>query len=97
MDLGENPTLKQVVETDSQVKEWLVQYVGEQKSPENGEVTVEMVIDIVANEFPEFLLAVAEENWIRGYHQALTDVEEGEKAYKEQLRKHNENETVTST
>ena len=97
MDLGENPTLKQVVQTDNQVKEWLVKYVGEQKNPESGEVTVEMIIDIVADEFPEFLLAVAEENWIRGYHQALTDVEEGEKEYREQLRKQNENETLTST
>jgi len=26
-------------------------------------------------------MVVAEENWIRGYHQALEDVEEGEKLY----------------
>jgi len=96
MNLGENPTLKQVVQSDNQIKEWLVAYVGEKTSPENGEVTVEMIIDIIANEFPEFLLAIAEENWIRGYHQALTDVDEGEKAYQEQLRKHNESETDTN-
>ena len=29
-------------------------------------------------------MALAEENWIRGYHQALTDVEVGEKLAKEQ-------------
>ena len=79
MNLGENPTLKQVVQSDNQVKEWLVTYVGEKTSPENGEVTVEMIIDIVADEFPEFLLAIAEENWIRGYQQGLDDVESGQK------------------
>ena len=31
----------------------------------------------MANEFPEFLMAVAEENWVRGYHQALDDVDAG--------------------
>jgi hypothetical protein len=28
----------------------------------------------MANEFPEFLMAVAEENWIRGYQQAFDDI-----------------------
>jgi hypothetical protein len=31
----------------------------------------------MAEEFPEFLMVVAEENWIRGYHQALEDVDSG--------------------
>ena len=94
---GRSPELDKVVETDSVLKEWLVGHVGELHQPKDGAVTVEMIIDIVADEFPEFLMAVAEENWIRGYHQALTDVEEGEKEYREQLRKQNENETLTST
>ena len=38
-----------------------------------------MIVQVVAEDFPEFLLAVAEENWIRGYQQAILDVEEGEK------------------
>ena len=42
-------------------------------NPETGEVTVENVVDIMAHEFPEFLLAVAEENWVRGYEQGLYD------------------------
>ena len=33
----------------------------------------------MAEEFPEFLMVVAEENWIRGYQQALTDVSVGER------------------
>ena len=32
-----------------------------------------MIVDTVAEEFPEFLFAVAEENFLRGYNQALTD------------------------
>lgn len=32
----------------------------------------------MAEEFPEFLLALAEENWIRGYRQGIADVEEGQ-------------------
>ena len=31
----------------------------------------------MATEFPEFVLAVAEENFIRGYRQAFTDMEAG--------------------
>ena len=38
-----------------------------------------MIVKTVAEEFPEFLLVVAEENFIRGYQQGLHDVEEGEK------------------
>ena len=49
-----------------------------------GNVTVGMVVEQFVADFPEFLMAVAEENWIRGYHQGLADVEEGEKILKEQ-------------
>ena len=37
-----------------------------------------MIVETMATEFPEFLMAVAEENWIRGYHQALDDVDAGQ-------------------
>ena len=63
----------------------LVNYVGEKQNPEEDSVTVEMIVNTVAEEFPEFLAVVAEENWIRGYRQALTDVETGQKAYEEYL------------
>jgi hypothetical protein len=32
----------------------------------------------MANEFPDFLITVAKENWLRGYQQALHDVDYGE-------------------
>ena len=72
--------LKEVVDTDTVMKNWLVDYVGTQLDPESNEVTVEMIVETMAKEFPEFLMAIAEENWIRGYHQALDDVEIGRNA-----------------
>ena len=77
MDLGENPVLKQKVQKENDLKNFLVNYAGDMLGPKDDNVTVEMVIEAVATDFPEFLMAVAEENWVRGYHQALVDVEDG--------------------
>ena len=81
----ENPELLQPVEKTNELKEWLVDYVGKKNNPEDGEVNVEMIIKTLADEFPEFLLPVAEENFIRGYQQAILDVEESEKHISEAL------------
>ena len=75
MDEWENPELEEVVEEDNELKSWLVQYVGEKHSPEDGNVTVNMIVETLAEEFPEFVMAVAGENFLRGYHQALCDRE----------------------
>ena len=76
MNDQENPDLTKNVEpSESELKEIIVNYVGEKINPDNDEVTVENIIDIFADQFPEFLLVVAEENWINGYTQALTDVD----------------------
>ena len=48
-------------------KAWFIDYVGRKQQPEDGVVTVGMVVETFAQEFPEFLMVVAEENWIRGY------------------------------
>ena len=48
----------------------------EKIQPENDEVNVEMIIQVMAKEFPEFLLTLAEENFIRGYRQAVFDMEQ---------------------
>ena len=87
MNLGENPTLNEEVQPDSELKTWLVNYVGEKAEPDDEQVTVENIVEVMAKEFPEFLMAVAEENWVRGYHQALVDVEEGKKLYEQELEK----------
>lgn len=72
---NENPELLQAVEPVNEMKKWLVNYVGEKLAPENDEVNVEMIIQVMAEEFPEFLLVIAEENFIRGYQQGLADAE----------------------
>jgi hypothetical protein len=86
-----NPDLKNAVEPTSQLKAWLVEYVGRkyqgelararvesgQKIDWNGDITVEMIVDAFSHEFPEFLMAVAEENFIRGYRQGISDTDTG--------------------
>ena len=78
-EFEEKSELKKEVESENPMKEWLVEYVGEKHEPKDGSVTVEMIVESMAVEFPEFLLALAEENWLRGYRQAITDVSEGQK------------------
>lgn len=63
------------VQPDTALKEMFVQYVGEKLQPENGQVTVDMIISVLADEFPEFVLVMAEENFIQGYKQAMVDME----------------------
>ena len=92
MNLGENPTLNEDVKPDNDLKTWLVNYVGDKTEPESGQVTVENIVEVVAEEFPEFLMAVAEENWVRGYHQALVDVEEGARIREGELLNKYQNE-----
>ena len=84
MNYEETEGLKETVETDTEMKNWLVNYVGEKHDPDSGEVTVEMIVETMATESPEFLMGIAEENWIRGYHQALDDVDAGQKVLEEQ-------------
>ena len=72
--MAENPSLKQIVQPENDLKNMLVEYTGATLNPEN-----QMVIDVVAKDFPEFVLALAEENWIRGYQQGLEDVDSGMK------------------
>ena len=76
----------QAVEKENELKTFLVDYVGEKEKPENNEVTVEMIVNTLAKEFPEFVLTVAEENWIRGYQQAMVDVEVGERLIEQEIK-----------
>tara|TARA_A100001515_G_scaffold32192_1_gene25136 strand:- start:65427 stop:65705 length:279 start_codon:yes stop_codon:yes gene_type:complete len=87
----QNTTLIETVEPENELKSLLVDYVGNKTNPNDENVTVENIIDVLAKEFPEFLMAVAEENWVRGYQQALEDVEEGQRLAQEE-----QNETLHS-
>ena len=80
LEASENNELTQ---SDSELKNLIIDYVGTTTSPTDNMVTIDMLVETMAKEFPEFMLAVAEENWIRGYHQGLADVEEGQRLAKE--------------
>jgi len=71
----ENPDLLVQVKKDTKLKDMIVSYIGETLDPAEGKVTVQMTVEVFAEEFPEFLLAVAEENFLRGYQQAFADME----------------------
>tara|TARA_Y100000296_G_C4939514_1_gene140710 strand:+ start:103 stop:384 length:282 start_codon:yes stop_codon:yes gene_type:complete len=78
LDLGKSEALEESVDNENTLKGWLVNYTGKKLNKNDGEnITVENIVEIMSLEFPEFLLAIAEENWVRGYHQALNDVDEG--------------------
>jgi len=74
-EISENLELTKQITSENPMKSWLIQYVGERFKPENGSVNTAMIIEAMAQEFPEFVLALAEENFIRGYQQALYDVD----------------------
>ena len=74
----ENIDLNETVSSETGLKELVVNYIGERLA-RTEDVTVDMAVEVFAAEFPEFLLAVAEENFLRGYEQALSDVETMEK------------------
>tara|TARA_B100000963_G_scaffold340353_1_gene338924 strand:+ start:491 stop:742 length:252 start_codon:yes stop_codon:yes gene_type:complete len=69
----ENNILQKVISIEGELKTSIVNYVGKKVNPDNGEVTLEMVINCLAEEFPEVLLTVAEENFLRGYEVGLND------------------------
>mgnify|MGYP003136350299 CR=1 FL=1 len=75
---NQNPVLVEVPIPDTDLKKWLVNYVGSQNGPETTSVTVEMIVETMSQEFPEFLMAIAEENFFRGYEQALVDMQEAQ-------------------
>jgi len=79
----QNPLLAMPVIPDSELKDYLVKYVGTKMEQE--EVTVNMIAEILAVEFPEFIYAIAEENYLRGYQIGLDDADRLFKEYSEKL------------
>tara|TARA_Y100001938_G_C7901860_1_gene335087 strand:- start:337 stop:660 length:324 start_codon:yes stop_codon:yes gene_type:complete len=66
-----NKMLAMAVNSDTELKNILVEYVGTKFDKE--EVTVNMIAETMAHEFPEFVFAFAEENFLRGYQLGLDD------------------------
>ena len=73
MEAHTNPFLSMRVTGDTKLKEYLVEYVGTKLEQE--EVTVNMIAEVIAADFPEFAFAYAEENYLRGYQQGLDDAQ----------------------
>jgi hypothetical protein len=69
----ESGTLHDILVSNGELKETIITYVGNKLNPKNDEVTVGMVVEVLASEFPEIVLALAEENYIRGYAQGVED------------------------
>lgn len=74
MNNEEKILFKEIAPNESDLKDIIINYVGKITDPKDDAVTVEHIIDVFAEQFPEFLLALAEENWINGYTQALSDL-----------------------
>lgn len=72
-ELHTNKVLAMPVNPNSELKTYLVEYVGTKLN--NEEVTVNMVAEVLAADFPEFTFAFAEENFLRGYQLGLDDAE----------------------
>tara|TARA_R100001129_G_C5288725_1_gene239037 strand:+ start:599 stop:898 length:300 start_codon:yes stop_codon:yes gene_type:complete len=73
-EIHTNSTLAMPVVPDSELKTYLVGYTGEKFDKE--QVTVNMIAETLATDFPEFTLAFAEENFLRGYQLGLEDAEQ---------------------
>mgnify|MGYP003973955565 CR=1 FL=1 len=58
---------------NSELKTFIINYTGNKVQPEDGRVNINMIADTLATEFPEFVFAFAEENFIRGYQVGLED------------------------
>ncbi len=72
--LEQNPALEAVVyanNEETELKKLLVDYTGNKLDEEN--VTVNMIAEVLAADFPEFTYAFAEENFIRGYKVGIED------------------------
>ena len=63
-----------ISDVSSELKNYMIEYVGNKLDPEDNTVTVEMVVNVLADEFPEIALSLAEENWVRGYEQGIEDL-----------------------
>jgi len=71
--LHQNEMLSLIVEENSELKKLLVDFTGTKLDKED--VTVQMIAEVLAVEFPEFMYPMAEENFLLGYQQGLKDAE----------------------
>ena len=83
-------SLMRVVEKDeNELKSLIIDFVGNSK--EKKEVTLEDIAIMLSTEFPELLLAMAEQNWLNGYTQAINDVKLFKNSEEEKNEQKNDN------
>jgi len=70
-----NGILDKVIEVRNELQEDLVRHAGSRINQQEDQVTIGQVIGVLASEFPELVITIAEENWIRGYKQGLEDAQ----------------------
>mgnify|MGYP001600932890 CR=1 FL=1 len=70
-----NGILDKAVEVRNKLQEDLVRHAGSRINQQEDQVTIGQVIGVLASEFPELVITIAEENWIRGYKQGLEDAQ----------------------
>jgi hypothetical protein len=69
----------QIISKNSDLKQFLVNYVGNFLKKEEDSITVENILEVMIKEFPEFIQVLAEENFFRGYNQAWIDIDSASK------------------
>lgn len=73
-DKEQTETVEETVEeTNSELKQFMINYTGQEHNPEDEMITVHMIIHTLAADFPELVYTIAEENFIRGYQLGLDD------------------------
>tara|TARA_R100000808_G_C2117741_1_gene129862 strand:- start:733 stop:1050 length:318 start_codon:yes stop_codon:yes gene_type:complete len=63
-------------DSESELRNYIINYTGTKLDPKDGNVDINMVAEVLADEFPEFIYAFAEENFVRGYELGLDDAAE---------------------
>ena len=66
-----------VIAAENPLKQMLIEYVGNKYATEEDEgefeVTVQMIVDTLAHEFPQFVIIMAEQNCDIVYQQGIDD------------------------
>ncbi len=83
-DPARNKDLLKDIDQSSPIRKLIVEYVGTKNN--STEVSLEMIIQVLLNEFPELPITIAEDGFIRGYQQGLSDIEQFDKEFEEAMK-----------
>ena len=63
-----------VYNEDSELRKMIMEYVLSRYTYEDELVTEEMILEVLIEEIPDIIFILSEENFFRGYEQALIDL-----------------------